>query len=112
MHKIKKVKKKCNGKKVFNRSMVVYPEDELIKKMREKLETDEGKNIYRSRMSTVEPVHGDMQKNRGFIQFALRGLEKVNVEYNLLAIAHNIRKIIIHAKDNLKKIMGKPINAI
>ena len=33
----------------------------------------------------------------------------MNVEYNLLAIAHNIRKIIIHAKDNLKKIMGKPI---
>jgi len=58
--------------------MVVYPEDELIKKMREKLETDEGKNIYRSCMSTVEPVHGDMQKNMGFIQFALRGLEKVN----------------------------------
>ena len=51
-------------------------------------------------------------KRIGFIQFALRGLEKVNVEYNLLAIAHNIRKIIIHAKDNLKKIMGKPINAI
>jgi len=112
-HCIKKVKKNVMERRyLINRSMVVYPEDELIKKMREKLETDEGKNIYRSRMSTVEPVHGDMQKNRGFIQFVLRGLEKVNVEYNLLAITHNIRKIIIHAKDNLKKIMGKPINAI
>ena len=57
-------------------------------------------------MSTVEPLHGDMQKNRGFIQFVLRGLEKVNIEYNLMAIAHNIRKIILHRADALKKYLG------
>ena len=48
-------------------------------------------------MSTVEPLHGDIQKNRGFIQFVLRGIEKVRVEYNLIGIAHNIRKIKSYA---------------
>lgn len=113
-----KVRNKClkigRGKhrldRTRHRSIHIYPEDEQVKKMREKLETDEGKRIYRRRMATVEPVHGDMQKNRGFIQFMLRGLEKVNVEYNLLAIAHNIRKIILHGKDNFKNFHRNAIN--
>jgi len=71
--------------------------------MREKLESEEGKKIYQRRMSTVEPLHGDVQKNRGFIQFFLRGLEKVRVEYNLVGVAHNIRKIMLHAKERLKE---------
>jgi len=75
--------------------------------MRKKLDFEDGKKIYQRRMSTVEPLHGDMQKNRGFTQFALRGLEKVNVEYNLRAIAHNIRKIILHGADALKELLGK-----
>ena len=78
--------------------------------MRVKLDSEDGKKIYQVRMSTVEPLHGDMQKNRGFIQFVLRGLEKVNIEYNLLAIAHNIRKIILHRADALKKYLGNAQN--
>lgn len=95
--------KKGRLKKVvkINRKIAIYPEDQYVKKMREKLETDEGKKIYQRRMSTVEPLHGDIQKNRGFIQFVLRGIEKVRVEYNLIGIAHNIRKIKIHAGKNL-----------
>ncbi len=75
--------------------------------MRAKLDSDEGKKIYQRRMATVEPVHGDMQKNRGFLQFVLRGLEKVKVEYNLLGIAHNIRKIKLHALDALRSLLKK-----
>ncbi len=77
-----------------------------VKRMRLKLDSKDGKKRYQVRMSTVEPLHGDMQKNRGFTQFALRGLEKVNIEYNLLAIAHNIRKILLHRADALKKYLG------
>ena len=107
-----KKKKKCGagGNKIANRTISVYPQDKEVKRMREKLDSKEGKKIYSRRMSTVEPVHGDMQKNRGFIQFVLRGLDKVNVEYNLLAIAHNIRKIILHRADALKELLGKAQN--
>ena len=99
-------KSKNKSKKVGNRTINVYPQDEEIKRMRVKLDSEDGKKIYQVRMSTVEPLHGDMQKNRGFIQFVLRGLEKVNIEYNLMAIAHNIRKIILHRADALKKYLG------
>ena len=101
-------KKSKNGnKKITNRTISIYPQDEAVKRMRKKLDSEEGKKIYQRRMSTVEPLHGDMQKNRGFIQFVLRGLEKVNIEYNLLAIAHNIRKIILHGAEALKEFLGK-----
>ena len=100
-------KSKNKDKKIYNRTIHIYPQDEAIKRMRKKLDSDDGKKIYQRRMSTVEPLHGDMQKNRGFTQFVLRGLEKVNVEYNLLAIAHNIRKIILHRADALKELLGK-----
>ncbi len=105
------VKNKCRKKsknkgKIRNRTICVYPQDEAIKRMRKKLDSKDGKKIYQVRMSTVEPLHGDMQKNRGFIQFVLRGLEKVNSEYNLLAIAHNVRKIILHRADALKKYLA------
>ena len=63
-------------------------------------------------MSTVETVHGDMQKNRGFLQFVLRGLDKVKTDYNLLGLAHNIRKIIIHRADALKTLIPKASNCI
>lgn len=105
-------KRKNKDKKVNNRTISIYSQDEAVKRMRKKLDTEEGKKIYQRRMSTVEPIHGDMQKNRGFIQFFLRGLEKVNVEYNLLAIAHDIRKIILHRAVALKEFFGKAhINA-
>ena len=100
-------KSKNKDKKINNRTISVYPQDEAVKRMRKKLDSEDGKKIYQRRMSTVEPLHGDMQKNRGFTQFVLRGLEKVNIEYNLLAIAHNIRKIILHRADALKKLLGK-----
>lgn len=93
-----------------NRKIAIYPEDEHVKKMREKLETDKGKKIYQRRMSTVEPLHGDMQKNRGFIQFVLRGIKKVKVEYNLMGIAHNIRKIKLHAGKKLDDYLKNQVN--
>ena len=95
--------KKGDGDKSYNRRIIIYPEDEQVKRMREKLESDEGKKIYQRRMCTVEPVHGEIQKNRRFTQFSLRGLEKVRGEYHLVGIAHNIRKILLHAADAFKK---------
>lgn len=48
---------------------------------------------HRSQRSTdVETLFGIIKKNKGFKRFMLRGLEKINVEMGLLAIAHNIKK--------------------
>lgn len=40
----------------------------------------------------VEAVFGQLKSNNKFNRFTMRGLEKVNVEFALMAIAHNLRK--------------------
>ena len=47
-------------------------------RMRRKLQTRRGRQRYALRMQTVEPVFGQIKQGRGFRQFLLRGLEKVN----------------------------------
>lgn len=67
--------------------------DERIKAMRSKLDSDAGKRIYGKRKHIVEPVFGHIKLVIGFTGFLLRGLEKVNGEFKLVAIAHNLKKI-------------------
>ena len=44
-------------------------------------------------METVEPVFGQIKQGRGFRQFLLRGLEKVNREWLLICAGHNLLKL-------------------
>jgi len=62
-------------------------------RMKEKMGTEEAKEIYQMRKIAVEPVIGDIKENYGFTKFHLRGLEKVKIEVNLVSIAHNLKKI-------------------
>ena len=71
--------------------------DEKIKAMREKLDSATGKAIYAKRRHIVEPVFGHIKSVLGFTGFSLRGLEKVNAEFKIVAIAHNLKKISKHA---------------
>jgi len=89
--KICKVKEFCTVKDY--REITVSEADFMIEKMRKKLSTDKGKKEYIKRLYTVEPVIGDIKRNMGFTYFLLRGLKKVRGEFNLICIAHNIKKI-------------------
>ena len=42
---------------------------------------------------SVEPVFGQIKEGRGFRQFLLRGLEKVNREWSLICTGHNLLKL-------------------
>jgi hypothetical protein len=48
---------------------------------------------YRLRKQTVEPVFGQIKHARGFRQFLLRGIEKVEAEWSLICTAHNLLKL-------------------
>lgn len=61
--------------------------------MREKLRTDEGKQMYARRAQTVEPAFGIIKAPMGFRQFLLRGIEKVRIEWDLVCIAYNMRRM-------------------
>ena len=62
-------------------------------RMRRKLQTKRGRKRYALRMETVEPVFGQIKQGRGFRQFLLRGLEKVNAEWSLICTGHNLLKL-------------------
>ena len=61
----------------------------MVRKIRSKA----GQAIYALRKTIVEPVFGQIKAARGLDRFLLRGLEKVNGEWHLMAITHNIRKL-------------------
>ncbi len=71
--------------------------DEKIKQMRSKLDSESGKAIYAKRKHIVEPVFAHIKSVLGFTGFHLRGLKKVNAEFKLVAIAHNLKKISKYA---------------
>ena len=61
--------------------------------MRRKLQTKRGRQRYALRMATVEPVFGQIKQGRGFRQFLLRGLHKVQGEWSLICTGHNLLKL-------------------
>jgi transposase len=58
----------------------------------ELLNSEEGIERRKKRCFDVEPVFANIKQNHGFRRFMLRGKEKVEIEWGLLAIAQNIRK--------------------
>ncbi len=64
-----------------------------IDRMRRKLKTKIGRAIYARRKTIVEPVFGQVKQAQGFRQFLLRGLEKVQAEWALVCLAHNVLKV-------------------
>lgn len=61
--------------------------------MRERLSTSEGKEAYKLRKQTVEPVFGQVKGARNFRQFLRRGLAAVAAEWSLLCTVHNLLKL-------------------
>lgn len=61
--------------------------------MRTKLARAGRRSRYRLRKSVVEPVFGQIKQARGFRQFLLRGLAKVQGEWSLICTVHNLLKL-------------------
>lgn len=62
-------------------------------KMIYRLKTSEGRAKYKKRKETVEPVFGIIKSVLGFRQFMLRGLDKVNLEWELVTLAYNFKRL-------------------
>ena len=61
--------------------------------MARKLRTKKGRETYSKRKSIVEPVFGQIKRARGFVQFSLRGLEKMRGEWAIVCLTHNLLKL-------------------
>lgn len=64
-----------------------------VDRMRRKLQTKAGKAVYAARKHVVEPVFGQIKQARGFRQFVLRGIRKVQGESALVCLTHNILRL-------------------
>ncbi len=66
----------------------------LIKEMAEKIDTEKGRNIYHQRIAIAEPVFANIKYGKGLDRFTLRGKIKVNIQWILYCMVHNIGKIL------------------
>jgi transposase len=61
--------------------------------MRAKLQTAAGHAVYALRKAIVEPVFGQIKSTRGFRCFSFRGFAKVQAEWQLICLTHNLLKL-------------------
>lgn len=84
----------CKQSETKNRTVMHSEKGEAYKATaKELLETTRGKEIRSNRSIEVESVFGDIKYNMKHDRFILRGSHKVYVEYGLLSIGHNLRKV-------------------
>ena len=65
-------------------------------RMKERIDSHEGKRLYGDRFATVEPVFGNLRHNKGLDRFTLRGQKKVDGQWKLYCMVQNIEKLAKH----------------
>ena len=68
-------------------------EASTTERMRHRMRTQKGREKYRLRQQTVEPVFGIIKSVLGFRRFMLRGLEKAKLEWTLVSTAYNLKRL-------------------
>ncbi|GGW73895.1 IS1182 family transposase [Alishewanella tabrizica] len=66
--------------------------------MKQRVDSELGKQIYSHRMSVVEPVFGNIGTNKGLKRFSLRGKTKVQGQWQLFCMVHNLEKVSRYGK--------------
>jgi len=61
--------------------------------MQKKIDTAQARGLYSKRMGTVEPVFGHLAGTKRLNRFTLRGKDKVNTQWVLYCVVHNLGKI-------------------
>lgn len=65
----------------------------VLERMKRKIDSARGRHIYSHRLGIVEPVFGHITEAIGIKRFGLRGREKVNGQWRLMTMIHNIAKV-------------------
>ena len=65
----------------------------FLERMRHRVKTRAGRARYKLRQQTVEPVFGIIKQALGFRRFSLRGLTKVSLEWTLVCMSYNLKRL-------------------
>jgi transposase len=91
------VRAKCLSKPTASRRylsvQVDQPEPNVLDEMKAKIDSPQGKEIYARRLGIVEPVFANICVHKHMNRFTLRSKSKVDVQWRLFALVHNIGKI-------------------
>jgi len=89
------LKSKCTKAKGNRRMQVSFELQRYRQQARDNLLSEQGLTLRQQRSTEPETVFGDIKHNMEFRRFMLRGLKKVDIEWGLLCMAHNLRKLAI-----------------
>ncbi len=67
--------------------------ESFTEKMKRRIDSIKGRLIYNRRLGTAEPVFGNICSTLGLDRFTLRGKRKVNTQWLLFCVAHNLLKV-------------------
>ena len=72
--------------------------EKLTSKMNKAFDSARGRFYYSRRMGTVEPVVANLRNNLGIDRFSLRGKSKVDTQWKLFCMVHNLGKIFRYGR--------------
>jgi hypothetical protein len=90
------------GPKIEARSVVVFsdeggPRGAYTRRMIQKIDSAKGRFMYSRRIGIVEPVFAHIQHALGLHYFSLRSKVKVDIQWKLFAMVHNISKLFMYS---------------
>lgn len=62
-------------------------------RMKQRIDSPEGRTRYGQRFATVEPVFGNLRYNKGLNRFTLRGRRKVDTQWQLFCLVHKTNRV-------------------
>jgi transposase len=93
--KVKCIRRKNAKRRIINVPVGPAPGN-LSKAMAEKVDSEKGRMIYPQRIAIVEPVFANIETHKGMSRFTLREKIKVNIQWLLYCMVHNIGKIVAY----------------
>jgi transposase len=66
---------------------------QFTERMKRAIDSPRGRKLYSQRMATVEPVFANIRHNKQLNRFTLRSQSKVNTQWTLYCLVHNIEKL-------------------
>jgi hypothetical protein len=62
-------------------------------RMKQRIDSPQGRRLYGRRIAIVEPVFANLRHNKRLDRFTLRGRHKVDTQWKLYCLVHNIEKL-------------------
>ena len=81
----------------------------LVELMERELTTEQGRELYKLRGKTVEPVFGQIKDARDCDGFMRRGKDAADSEWKLICLTHNLLKLWRHGVRAAQKIKGQAL---